>query len=1318
VPLDKETVDQIKGALKKARAAEGHFAYCVSGEDGEPVLMLRPRKIPGAAIAALKRSARKKKFVRGTVSYDKETQEYVFSCLAAPLPQFSRDLKRVFARQIAPLRGARVELAEMSDEERKIAVLQDARETASEAEGGESDLRAEAERLSTLLAVLEDQEKSARLTAEAELGWFATEEDVQAQREARRRLAKLAGKRKRTQASLADAREDMAAAADEAATARAESDALLVLWDREQQVLWDQRRDGTDPESVRWRADVLARTATYARAALEHDKVTEAISPIREEHEHASALAQRGHEDIEALEGEQEALAAELSALEDKEPFTTEDAERLSQLEMQDRTLQKRIATLTAAVRAAQEAVPGLEDELYILSRRLEHARVTRDIAEAHQQMQIATHAEGELRSVLTMELIDAEGTLRQAEQKLSEATTSLAEEERDSRERLEADAALREAQLTLHAVQIERQRAQELAETSSWGGWWEDAEKISAAQAALAGLQAQEAAALATFRDTQRRAEQARRSDKTDTDALVDAREEQLDAQLEVASGQRRLARLKLEHTDEDARLAAVSADLGRRARDARITALTKSSPALQDAQAELTSAQQGAADAQQALGRVDEDIARTGTIILQIRAQLRAGAGRRAEIRLLEDLREQLALLGRLEHSRERASDVLEAALELQIESSDALAEQIQVAGAADAELGQLLDAVGGSERMEAAAQQQSADALRALAEADVALAEIERRTMVVDRQTHLQELVSDEETQALLLKFHHMEDAADVTASVFVIDLLDEADREKAQLLDGYQDLMALQAKLESRALSMLRAGATAEELDAAFAQIPNGLRPPAYRAEVAAFVTLDQAFDMTDEEKDEARVLDAARGQVLIEERKAEAIKKLRALSADGDAVAAARIALNKPEVDEDPTIIDNVVSALGSIESAIRTAEAGTVETLEDLHEVMADSLIALKRANLDIVAVIGPALTQLLGPARATYEAAMEASVRRGRSRYTALLGKAAKVSGSPLAGAFEEAVAQERELWASYSVDASLSAVQVVARLTMQFPGTTAMGAALELGAFTGRSISDAAFTLSGWRTAQKAKDLLEEARAGSEAARVALFKTHPLYAKGLIAFMSRQDDPFARSYVALQVGDVEAADRKIKSDSLRILTHYLLKSADQIDVNGDIKLETAAEWCERQRARLTESITSGFKGISATIDRWREIERYDDARLAAVQDNTHQLASARAAALRLQARYANDESVSDIQQQAIAELLERYRDAFAATRREAMSGLAHLELLQRQAAALARHEEDTDDATKAAAARLETAVPRLRERYLDIVGVLAKSA
>lgn len=51
--LDKETIEQIKGVLKKARAQAGRFLYCISGEDGEPVLLLHPRKIPASEVSLL-----------------------------------------------------------------------------------------------------------------------------------------------------------------------------------------------------------------------------------------------------------------------------------------------------------------------------------------------------------------------------------------------------------------------------------------------------------------------------------------------------------------------------------------------------------------------------------------------------------------------------------------------------------------------------------------------------------------------------------------------------------------------------------------------------------------------------------------------------------------------------------------------------------------------------------------------------------------------------------------------------------------------------------------------------------------------------------------------------------------------------------------------------------------------------------------------------------------------------------------------------------------------------------------------------------------
>ncbi len=108
MPLSKEQILELKKHLRGVRSRPGRFLYCQEGESGDPVLVMDKKRIPPRTIQDIRKTARKKVFVRGTVE-KADRQGYVFRTRGKPPPRFELDLRRFFARAIPQLKGSYVE---------------------------------------------------------------------------------------------------------------------------------------------------------------------------------------------------------------------------------------------------------------------------------------------------------------------------------------------------------------------------------------------------------------------------------------------------------------------------------------------------------------------------------------------------------------------------------------------------------------------------------------------------------------------------------------------------------------------------------------------------------------------------------------------------------------------------------------------------------------------------------------------------------------------------------------------------------------------------------------------------------------------------------------------------------------------------------------------------------------------------------------------------------------------------------------------------------------------------------------------------------
>jgi hypothetical protein len=105
MPLSREQIAELKMWTKRALKKELKFFYCMAGADREPVLVIDKKIVP-TQIKAIKQTAKKKIFVRGTVgNYD---GNLAFRTERPDKGKFKKNLKIYFGRSIPLLKKAQV----------------------------------------------------------------------------------------------------------------------------------------------------------------------------------------------------------------------------------------------------------------------------------------------------------------------------------------------------------------------------------------------------------------------------------------------------------------------------------------------------------------------------------------------------------------------------------------------------------------------------------------------------------------------------------------------------------------------------------------------------------------------------------------------------------------------------------------------------------------------------------------------------------------------------------------------------------------------------------------------------------------------------------------------------------------------------------------------------------------------------------------------------------------------------------------------------------------------------------------------------------
>jgi hypothetical protein len=500
---------------------------------------------------------------------------------------------------------------------------------------------------------------------------------------------------------------------------------------------------------------------------------------------------------------------------------------------------------------------------------------------------------------------------------------------------------------------------------------------------------------------------------------------------------------------------------------------------------------------------------------------------------------------------------------------------------------------------------------DALHHLDSATDALTRARSADDVAHTRAELSDFISEQ--QGLVEHFHKLRDPTGDEASQ-TFDLMSEAGRKAAKkaMGDDFEQILVLQAELEQRAVEMIRRGATFEDLTGAFARIPNGLRPPSYRAEVAAFAQLEDAFQHQDDEDaikaQDDRILELARQRMSPEEMRQSAEPMLKKLGIVWDdlyknfnaeweksgvkATTGKLLKSAKSDGADGAAEMLKVIGVLGVAAHGLsvvkKTGELGTYLTTDtdkmdplqqkEYEDKLLGQLSGLFSSSVKLgrdigTLAVGPnPASAVLGTLHFSKELAlhiMEVSARRAKSRWDGLLMQAAAVASSPLSSAFEESLNREQRLLTGLGVEISLDATRIAASITQAFPPVAVFGIAVQLSAWGVSKLSQEMFAYKDAKLAQKSKQLLDAARQGDDAAKTELFKNHPRYAKGLIAYMALQEkDSFALTYVSSR----GLSESDIENQSLKILSRYLLTQAKQTANMPDL-----GQFTEKWRSRMS---------------------------------------------------------------------------------------------------------------------------------------------
>lgn len=259
---------------------------------------------------------------------------------------------------------------------------------------------------------------------------------------------------------------------------------------------------------------------------------------------------------------------------------------------------------------------------------------------------------------------------------------------------------------------------------------------------------------------------------------------------------------------------------------------------------------------------------------------------------------------------------------------------------------------------------------------------------------------------------------------------------------------------------------------------------------------------------------------------------------------GDGVEKTKSSEVNEGVDTGIEIVSQIGGALSNILDVVK--ESGSLG--EEALKMFTDKVlpgIALANCGIDLIKT-GKALVQhkvAKGEARDLQQLAKEQQGRGDRRDGGALSNTMSNEKGAMSKQLAKDGVKLFTKLLEGTGELASLlgGAHGAVAKAGLTITATT-----ISLG-------SSAVFTGIDWNQARKAKEMLEEARAGNPVARVQIFKESNLYAKAYLVTLAKDGDSLAVQYIVNKGIDEKALSNKALSE--KILTEALLKMSGQVN-------------------------------------------------------------------------------------------------------------------------------------------------------------------
>lgn len=583
--------------------------------------------------------------------------------------------------------------------------------------------------------------------------------------------------------------------------------------------------------------------------------------------------------------------------------------------------------------------------------------------------------------------LYEQQPELRGDVNRLSDEVASLKEAEAESRAAIQltidARKALRDAHTDLNILVLEEQALKK--ESAKWTfGKKSRKEDVAAAKQKLIDIGVRKAAASEAYDRANNTLTNALQSvDEHSVRQILPAKQARLAKEQELARKSHELAEVDAQIAQEESRAATICEDVLSKERDKLLQELRSSDPQLAQASSDLEKAESNA-DActsvllhqEQRLSALQEEIEDLSTAM-------------ETDPAVAEQLTRKLGLLSKARQDVQALRATADHASDMADEAQKAVDVEVARLCESNPQLSKLEHALKGAKLEASVAQSRGVNADQALRRADEAMETARRAERSAAVVAEMEVFISD--NQGLLDEFHQLQKPVQLKKNPILANRIVDDDGKKSKTLDlsspdevdklrdaiaaqagsedakqdkGYRKLINYQEELEKRAVKMITAGATVEDLRQAFDRVPNGLRPPSYRAEVDAFHTLEQAFAEAEVEREEVnrekRILEAADALVTPAERVEQVKKAFMSLggkiedlesitahipntmemagyqSTEGGDFAAAGLMEESSSVDNPELVVhlDNIFSSFSALTGAVSTASKFVDYTLD------------------------------------------------------------------------------------------------------------------------------------------------------------------------------------------------------------------------------------------------------------------------------------------------------------------------------------------------------------------------------------------------